>query len=238
METETKPMTVGEIAKESPSAVRVFEKHKIDYCCGGKRPLAEVCQELGLSADDVLQEVRESGRVRVSGRNWADAPLAELISHIVAAHHAYLKSELPVLSARMDKVAEKHSQNSPQIFPALAEVFRSLAEELGLHLHKEEMILFPLIEKIEAARNAGRAPAPSHCGSVANPIRVMVAEHDNAGHALAEMRRLTGGYTPPPDACVTFLVLYDGLAQLEADLHTHIHLENNILFPRAVELEG
>lgn len=223
--------TVREIARTNPAAVRVFERYGIDYCCGGGRPLEEACREKNLSAEAVLAEVAASGAAESGDRDWARAPLADLIHHIVNTHHAYLKTELPLLEARMKKVIEKHGPNHPDTLPRLGSVFAALKEELDLHLRKEEMILFPAIEALEATRRA----APF--GTVQNPIRMMEHEHDSAGAALRTMRGLTDNYTAPPEACPTWLALYHGLDALEKDLHVHIHLENNILFPRAAELE-
>lgn len=228
--------TVGEIAAETPAAIRVFERYRIDYCCGGKRPLGEVCQERGISPETLLAELAQAGRQPDSHSDWSHASLASLIAHIVSTHHLYLKSELPLLRARLAKVLEAHGARYPEILTPLQPVFVGLADELSAHLRKEEIILFPAIEEIEAARAAGRKPTPSPFGSVENPIRMMIFEHDNAGNALAEMRRLTQGYAVPPDVCATYRALYEGLEQLETDLHQHIHLENNILFPRALKL--
>ena len=230
--------TIGQIAAAQPWAVRVFEKYQIDFCCGGARPLGEVCRERGLSAETVLAEVKDSAPRDGAGRDWASASLAELMGHVVATHHEYLRRELPLIEPRLEKVVGKHGPNYPTMLPALREVFFGLRDEIMAHLMKEERILFPAIEELESAREEGRTPFPPPFGTVNNPIRMMIFEHDNAGEALAEMRRLTQGYTPPPDACTTFRALYHELEQLEGDLHVHIHLENNILFPRAARLEA
>ncbi len=227
--------TVGEIAAEAPAAVRVFEKYRIDYCCGGKRPLEEVCRERGISPEAVLAEVKEAAAGPATDRDWSRASMTELIHHIVSTHHEYLKSELPVLDARLGRVIEAHGANHGDMLRDLRRVFAGLRDEITAHLRKEEMILFPALEDLERARNEGRDPAPTPFGSVRNPIRMMMFEHDNAGDALSRMRTVTGNYTLPEDACPTFGALYAGLQELEADLHQHIHLENNILFPRALE---
>jgi regulator of cell morphogenesis and NO signaling len=230
--------TVREIAAANPAAVRVFEKYGIDYCCGGGRVLEDACRERGVSPTTVMAEVEQSGRAGSAGRDWSQESLTSLIGHIVMAHHAYLNSEMPLLAARMAKVLEKHGPKDPQKLGALSSTLSGLKDELLAHLRKEEMVLFPAIEQMEAAIAAGHTPAPSPFGTVQNPIRMMEFEHDGAGRALETMRSLTGGYVPPQDACPTFIALYEGLAALEKDTHLHIHLENNILFPRAVELES
>lgn len=230
--------TVGEIAAANPAAVRIFQKHGIDFCCGGKRPLAEVCREHGIDEDALRREIEQSAAPKqTESRDWGSAMLAELMNHIVATHHEFMKLEMPRLAEMAAKVRAVHGANHPEVI-ALEETFLGLREEIDHHLMKEEMVLFPLIERMEAARRAGAGLPPAHCGSVGNPIRVMEHEHDNAGQALARMRQVTGDYTLPSDACSTFRALYEGLKGVEADLHQHIHLENNILHPRAARLEA
>jgi regulator of cell morphogenesis and NO signaling len=230
--------TVREIATTIPAAVRVFEKYNIDYCCGGHRPLGEACRERGLSPEAVLAEVEASARPEDSGRNWSQAPLADLIAHILRTHHAYLNTELPLLEARLAKIVEKHGSNYPASLPPLQQVFAGLKAELESHCLKEEMVLFPVIEELETAAAEGRAPAPPPFGTVRNPIRMLILEHDSAGNALREMRRLTQDYAVPDDVCPTYRATFADLQALERDLHQHIHLENNILFPRAAALES
>ncbi len=230
--------TVREIAATNPAAVRVFEKHGIDYCCGGQRPLGEVCAERGISPEAILAEVEAGSRGQAPERDWMTASLAELIAHIVCRHHAYLNTELPLLEARLAKVVEVHGSRHPEVLRPLQPVFAALKGELEMHLRKEEMVLFPAIQELETAAAAGREAELPHFGTVRNPIRMMEHEHESAGQALRTMRELTRGYAPPADACATYRALYAGLEELEKDLHTHIHLENNILFPRAAKLEG
>jgi regulator of cell morphogenesis and NO signaling len=227
--------TVRDLAASSIDAVRVFEKYSIDYCCGGKRPLDEVCREKGLDTQAVLRELSEA-RVRPSGEDRARTSLANLIAHIVSSHHEYLKRELPALSLRMAKVSAAHGQDSA-ILAELAGTFEGLRTELEMHLRKEEMILFPAIERYEACVKAGVSAPPLPFGAMQNPIGMMEHEHDAAGAALAKIRELTNGYAVPAHACITYRALFEGLRELESDLHQHIHLENNILFPRAIEME-
>jgi regulator of cell morphogenesis and NO signaling len=240
MTTLSPDLTVGEIAAQLPASARVFESHGIDFCCGGKLPLSEACRARRLDPAAVLEEIEQTGAAADS-TDWRSATLNSLIDHILSAHHAYLKSQLPRLQAMLEKILSKHSERHGDVLEPLAATFHALKEELDAHLMKEEMILFPLIRSLEMAHLApsgpGGAPQAFHCGSVRNPIRVMVMEHDSAGEALARLRDLTSGYAPPEDACNTYRAFYHELAELERDLHRHIHLENNILFPRAVELE-
>lgn len=231
--------TVGEIAAANPASVRVFEKHGIDYCCGGKISLSDACLGRGIEPQALLREIdQDSLPASESSADWQSAPLDRLIDHILTRHHAYLKSELPRLARLSAKVNAAHAERHSATLVPLEGIFLALKAELESHLMKEEMVLFPVIRNLELAAQAGGAAPAAHCGSVNNPIRVMEHEHDSAGQALAYMRQLTGGYTPPADGCNTFRALYYGLQELEADLHQHIHLENNILFPRAARLES
>jgi regulator of cell morphogenesis and NO signaling len=229
----TPQTTVRDIAVAIPASVRVFEKYSIDFCCKGNRPLDAACQEAGVSAAAVLEEVREAGQTAPAASvDWSKAPARELIGHIVSRHHGYLQAELPPIEARLEKVVANHSAANPWL-NEVRDVFLGLRDELLSHLRKEETILFPYIEAMESGR-----PAHACFPTVAAPIRMMFFEHDNAGAALAELRRLSDGYSAPETGCPGFRALMHDLAALEADLHQHIHLENNILFPRAIEMEG
>ncbi len=229
--------TLAEIAATSPAAVRTLERYGLDYCCGGKQPFAEACSGKGLDPETVLKEVGQSLGIIASDRNWRSAPLDEIVDHIVATHHEYLKLELPALSNRMDKVLAVHGSKDPDTLGRLSAVLGGLRNELEMHLHKEEMMLFPFLRQYGQAEALGRPLPPVPFGSVANPIAVMEREHSGAGDALAEIRELTNGYQYPAYACNTVRALFDGLKAMEADLHVHIHIENNILFPRAIALE-
>lgn len=233
---------VARIATRHPGTIRVFQRHGIDFCCGGKRPLAEVAAEHGLEVKALLQEVTEAAAgPSDDDRDWAEAPLAELVDHILTRFHDRLREDLPRLSAMAARVLEVHGDKHPDVLPALARTFAALRSELEAHTLKEEQILFPWICEMERGARGGGS---LDCGAssvpgpgVDGPIAVMEAEHDDAARALAELRRLTDGFEPPTGACTTFRGLYHGLAELESDTHRHIHLENNVLFPRALELE-
>jgi regulator of cell morphogenesis and NO signaling len=233
----TATMTLADLAANSLSAIRILERYGLDYCCGGKQPFEDACVAKGLDAGQILREIDEAGKASAADRDWQTAPLDELVAHIVETHHAYLKLDLPVLSARIEKVVAVHGARDPERLRRLAAVFAGLRSELELHLHKEEAILFPFVARYGRAETQGRPVPPVPFGSVANPIAVMEREHDGAGDALAEIRELTGNYATPEWACATVRALYEGLEALEKDLHVHIHLENNILFPRAIALE-
>jgi regulator of cell morphogenesis and NO signaling len=229
--------TVSEIAIAHPETVGVFESLGIDYCCGGGRTLKQACQRQNLGVEYVLGRLSAvPSRAAAVEENWTAAPLSALARHIVERHHAYVQRELPALNARLKKVVDKHGANHPETVE-IQQLFAALSHELLAHMRKEEQLLFPHIERVEAAVRAG-SPAPrAFFGSVAAPISRMLAEHDDAGELTARIRQLSGDYQPPPDACPTFQALYAGLRDFERDLHQHVHLENNILFPRAVEME-
>jgi regulator of cell morphogenesis and NO signaling len=229
--------TVAEIAANSLEAVRIFERLGIDYCCGGKRPLSEVCRQKGYDFDTVQHELDEAiAGVAAPDVNWSTAPLRELVDHIVGRHHEYLRRELPALTTRITKVYRVYNQRYGPTLTGLPEVFAGVRAELEAHIQKEEMILFPVIVATEAAINNGTPLPRTPFGTVENPIRVMEAEHESAGDALAQIREITQDFSIPDCACVTYKAMIRGLQDLEQDLHMHIHLENNILFPRAVKL--
>ena len=233
----TTTTTLADVAATSLGAIRTLERYGLDYCCGGKEPFEEACAAKGLRPESIMQEIERAQVPDASQRDWQTAPLDEIVKHIVSTHHEYLKLELPTVGSRMDKVLSVHGSKDYQTLGRLAEVFGSLRAEMEMHMHKEEMMLFPFIAHYGRAESAGRPLPPVPFGSIANPIAVMESEHEGAGEALAEIRELTHGFQYPSYACNTVRALFDGLKALEADLHVHIHLENNILFPRAIALE-
>jgi len=234
MTTSTTDGSVGQIAAEFPASVRVFEKHGIDFCCGGQIPVTEACGKIGLDPAVLLAEIDHATRTPAEDpTDWLTAPLAALIDHILDTHHAYMKVQLPRVADLLAKVLAAHGDRHGEMLRAVTTVYGAMKAELDGHLAKEEMVLFPMVRALDG----GTPSASFHCGSVRNPIRVMTMEHNSAGGALVQLRRLTGNYTPPADACNTFRALYFELAEMERDLHRHIHLENNILFPRAITLE-
>jgi regulator of cell morphogenesis and NO signaling len=227
--------TVGAIVASRPSLSRVFEKAGIDYCCGGKKTLASACREKGIDLRALITELEqyESPDRDDSLIDAASMSLTQLADHIEQTHHAYLRGEFPRLIRLAEKVASAHGGKDPRL-NGVRDVLLMLAGELSSHMMKEEQILFPFVRQLEASKS----PVAFHCGSVANPIRQMELEHQDAGDALAKLRELTDDYTPPEWACNTYRAMLDALAHLEHDMHQHVHKEDNVLFPRAMEREA
>lgn len=238
--TATQTTTVREIALQTPDATRVLERFGIDYCCGGHRPLGEAAVEANVTVDEVLaaiEDAKYNTAARTATIDWQKESLTALIEHITATHHMFVKTECPRIVQLAAKVVRVHGSNHPEL-AQVKEVFDALAEELAIHLMKEENILFPHVIAMERAQATGETLPASCFGTVQNPIRMMFLEHDNAGDALKQLRQLTSNYTVPADGCVSYQTLYKALADFEADLHQHIHKENNIMFPRAIEMEA
>jgi len=229
--------TLRSIALEEPATIRVFERLHLDYCCGGNRALADVCAKAGLDVETVVACLAEAAQAKAPAiKDYSQTPPAELIRHIVKSHHGYIRNELPRLLPMAQRVAAKHGPTHPEAVQ-IEQQLKQLANELLLHLQKEEIVLFPYIETLERRRNGG-AEAPEACfASVESPIRMMMHEHESAGALMEEMRAATSGFTPWNGACPTTVGLYDGLDAFERDLHRHVHLENNLLFPAAITLE-
>jgi regulator of cell morphogenesis and NO signaling len=230
---------VKELAIANPSATRVFEELGIDYCCGGNKSLENVCAAMNLDMEKVLDSLEEAEngvRAKQPDRDWQKEPLSELIEHIESKHHKYVREETARLRPLFDKVCSAHGKNHPELLDT-RDSFSGLAQELATHLMKEEMVLFPYIVRMEEAKIQGEPVVPAPFGTISNPVSMMMHEHDSAGAALRAMRKASSSYSAPADACVSFQTLYQALAAFEADLHQHIHLENNVLFPRAIEVE-
>jgi regulator of cell morphogenesis and NO signaling len=228
--TITPTTTLGDIVTQHPDLARELERRSLDYCCGGRKTLAEACQVLGLDPTETADELSKT--TTEVAADWAGLGPAELVDHLESTHHAYLHDELPRLSALGRKVLEVHGGRHPELGD-IVRTFEELRADLEPHLAKEEQVLYPMIRELCASETA----PTFHCGSLANPISVMLSDHDRAGDLLASLRRLTGDYAPPADACASYTAFFAGLADLEADTHLHVHKENNLLFPAVVELE-
>jgi regulator of cell morphogenesis and NO signaling len=229
--------TVGELALEVPAATRVFEKLGIDYCCGGKRSLGEACHVAGVKPEEVELELSTASQLERAESNFSTETLAELIDHIVAKHHSFTRLELDRLNALLKKVCMAYGESHRELWE-IQTLFEELTADLEIHMRKEEQVLFPYVIRTEAAVQQSLPLVHAPFGTVANPVRMMMMEHDRAGELLKQIRVLSANYAAPADACISYQTLYRALATLEQDLHQHIHLENNILFPRAVEMEA
>jgi regulator of cell morphogenesis and NO signaling len=224
--------TVGEIVTKLPALSRLFEKADIDYCCGGGKLLSQACEEKGLDTAAFIAELERATNTADPEIDVASLSLTALVDHIVQTHHVYLRSELPRLDAMTEKVATVHGDKDARL-AQVREAFLALADELGSHMLKEEQVLFPIVERIDAGESS-----PQDRAFIAGPIRQMEAEHESAGSALRSLRELTDGYKPAQWACNTMRATLEGLEHLEYDLHQHIHKENNVLFPRTFEAAG
>ena len=200
--------------------------------------MGEVCAERQLDVEQIRREIATLDPSEAEEQDWSAEPLAAIVEHILARYHRPLQEELPRLRTMAQKVVRAHGASFPEMIPPLQQRLSELADDLETHMMKEERVLFPYIAALEAAAIEGRSLPRSPFGTVANPIAAMEADHDEAGRRLAEMHRLTGGYQLPEGACNTFRALFHGLAELEREMHLHVHLENNVLFPRAAEMEG
>ena len=224
---------ISDIAATEPATIKVFQQHQIDFCCGGKIPLSEACALQGIDPDALLAELRTARPGPADPPNWEKSTLTALIAHIQQRYHQPLRAELPRLGEMLAKVVLRHGDGMAETLLPLQATFQLLRAELLDHMAKEDTVLFPAIRACEEALNHGDG-ASEPWRWIEQPIGVMEAEHASAGAALARMRALTGGYQPPENACPTFLGLYHGLAEFETDMHLHVHLENSVLFPRAV----
>lgn len=230
--------TVRDIALENPATIRVFEKFGIDYCCGGRKPLAEACESRNIAVDEVIAALeRALAEPAPQENNWAGTPLGELATYIVNTHHAYVNRETPRLAQLAARVVARHGDDKPELRLIEKKVVQ-IGDDMMHHQAKEEMILFPHIARLERAAANGEPAPRGPFGPVSNPIAMMTSEHDSAGAIMAEIRELSKDYTPPVGACPTFLNFYNSLREFEQDLHQHVHLENNILFPKAIALEA
>jgi regulator of cell morphogenesis and NO signaling len=224
--------TLGELVTAHPQFAREFELLDLDYCCGGQRTLEDACASRGLDARTTADQLARSV-VDEPLPDWSAMGLTDLVDHLESTHHRYLWDELPRLSALVAKIVSVHGDRHPELTQVEA-CFEEIRHDLEPHLVKEERVLFPMIRELDAATES----VSFHCGTLRNPISVMLGEHDAVGDLLARLRQLTNGYEPPADGCASYLACYAGLAELEVDTHLHIHKENNLLFPAVVRIES
>jgi regulator of cell morphogenesis and NO signaling len=228
-------LTLAQIVNSNHKAASVFEKYHLDFCCKGKRSLAQACNEQQLILSEVTGELQEIFTQPSNGNiDFDRMSLANLCDYIVQTHHAYVKNEMPQIFAYLQKVSSKHGERHPELY-RIFQTFAAVKEEMEGHMKKEELILFPRIKELEKLANSENGQFQMNIGYLQSPINVMETEHDHAGTQLNEIRVLTNDYTPPQDACTTYRLSFAALQAFEIDLHQHVHLENNILFPKAIE---
>lgn len=228
--------TIGELVAEDYRTAGVFEKYGIDFCCGGKVALSDVCREKGIDAGLVLEDlerVKETPSER--GQNYGAWELSFLADYIVNTHHAWLRENLGVIADYARKIAGVHGANHPEVIE-IAGIFDNIASEMMAHLRQEEEVFFPAVKRIDAAGKSGREPDKKDIDTIRENLGRLDEEHNAIGEAVHTIRRLSNEYEIPADACNTFMVAYRKLSEFEDDLHKHVHLENNILFPKAARM--
>ncbi len=229
--------TVGELVAEDYRKAGIFREFGIDFCCGGKRSIGEACSKKNLDGELVIQALEKlDNQPDVSDENFSEWEADKLVDYIVDTHHTYVRNKIPEISTYSRKVARVHGQQHAETLK-ISFIFALLSTELNAHVDKEENFLFPYIKYLVKTQKDGITPEKPFFSSVKNPVTMMEKDHDEAGKEMAKIESLSNGYNPPEDACPTFRILYKNLKAFQEDLHKHIHLENNILFPMALELE-
>jgi regulator of cell morphogenesis and NO signaling len=235
LSTETR---VKEIALSNPGARRVLKDAGVDHCCGGGKSLQDACLHVGVTADEIMDRLRQNTTLSEPGDSeWTNVSLADLTRHLQDRHHRYVRDSIPRVRALLAKIREKHGSKHGEI-GEIEKLFGDVAREMTSHMQKEEQILFPYIDALERAADGNGTVEPPFFQTVRNPIHAMMQEHDSADELVRKIRKASDNYLAPSDACTSFQAAYQELRQFEEDLHLHVHLENNILFPRAVELEA
>lgn len=230
-------LKVGDVVSANINSAHVFKKYGIDFCCGGGISIQKACEKKNVDMESLLQDLKNLDEKVMPSQNFKNWELDFLIDYIMNTHHVYVKESLEMLDAYSSKVARVHGEGHPPVVE-IYEWFLAVAEELTAHMQKEELILFPYIKNLVAANRAGSSINQPHFGTVQNPITMMENEHEKAGDILKEIAKISNNYNPPDWACNTFKALYAKLDEFEQDLHLHVHLENNILFPKAIALEA
>ena len=229
--------TLAQIAAKDLYKARVFKKYGLDFCCGGRKTVKQACAEKGIDVVKVEQELQQAdksfGRQQLPYNDWSIDFLAD---YIVNTHHTYVRKSLPELKSFSAKVARVHGKQHPELV-AIEKLVGDIDSEMSQHMVKEEKVLFPFIKELVAAKNSGTAGPSSHFGTVENPILMMEIDHESVGRNLEIIRKLSSDYSLPEDACSSYSLLYRSLEEFEEDIHIHVHLENNILFPKALSLE-
>jgi regulator of cell morphogenesis and NO signaling len=232
--------TVGSIVAEDYRTATIFKKHEIDFCCNGKVTITEACNKKNIDSkqvvDDIEKLLTQTEKDKNTTTDYQSWPLDLLADHIENRHHRFVNEQTPILKSFLDKLCSVHGGRHPELFE-IRSLFNDSAEDLGMHMKKEELMLFPFIRKMVAADNVRGNKPDSPFGTVQNPVQMMMHEHDAEGERFRQIKQLSSDYTPPEDACNTYKVTYSLLQAFEEDLYLHIHLENNILFPKAIEVE-
>ncbi|MCL6218969.1 iron-sulfur cluster repair di-iron protein [Zunongwangia pacifica] len=228
--------TVGQMVTQNVKAAHVFKKYNIDFCCGGGISIQKACDRANVSFEDVAQDLQNLDHIKDRATDYNNWELDFLIDHIINIHHRYVEESIPMLVQYGTKVAKVHGDGHPELLEIQA-LFAMVATELSGHLRKEELILFPFIKKMLQSKTENTELAHPQFEKVDNPIKMMEAEHEEAGEILRKIAKLSNNYTPPEGACNTYRAFFSKLDEFEQDLHHHIHLENNILFPKALQLE-
>ncbi len=232
----TKERTIGQLVKDDYRTAQVFQQNGLDFCCGGNRTIEEACVSKDVNTDDIVRALNQVTNNGTKEDNYDQWSLDFLVDYIVNNHHEFTRNKLPEIGKYAKKVAKVHGDRHDELNEIYYE-FTMLHTEIFNHLDKEERILFPYIKQLVEAEKKGVKPEAPEFGEAANPIAMMEDEHDEAGTSMAKIRRLSNNFTPPEDACTTYRLLYQNLEGFEKDLHKHVHLENNILFPKATKLE-
>ena len=232
--TNIAEQTLATIVTNNHFTVPVLEKYDLDFCCKGKRTLADACTEKGISLEAISEELEKSSLTPTTKMPFAQMTAEQLISYILIHHHFYVKQSMPTILGHLEKVAAKHGDRVPYMVEVL-NLFKEIETEMTLHMHKEEVILFPRIKEVVVLQNTHQHSNLT-ADYIAAPIEVMELEHEHAGDILYKIRELTNNYTPPAEACTTFQVSLAELKEFEEDLHRHVHLENNLLFPLAEKM--
>jgi len=230
--------TIGQMATETPGAIPVFERYGVDYCCGGSRTLEAACEDRGLPVETLRAEIAAAAALSpVRFRDWTEAPLFELTTHIVRKYHNPFRADLPLILALLDQAARSNPRHA-ETLAALKRVLRRFRQSFELHMRTEEQVFFTAIQRLEAAVTAGASAPRASFGSLQNPVRMLEGEHEAQARELAEMREITTGYAVPADADDNYRALLSRLQAMEREVHEHLHLENNVLFPRALRAEA
>ena len=232
----TRTDLIGEMVAEDFRTAAVFKKYGIDFCCRGGRTIEDACKDKTVDAETIYNELENIPNQSNNNIDFKSWPLDLLVEYVEKTHHAYVEEKTPILLAFLDKLCKVHGERHPELFE-INKLFNETAQELSAHLKKEELILFPFIKKMTNAKRKGSTIEAPAFGTVENPVHMMEHEHTTEGDRVAKISALSNQYTPPADGCNTYKVAYAMLQEFENDLHTHIHIENNILFPKSIELE-